>query len=127
MPKKEQLEAVKLPERCTLYTLGSTPLFYQHMDDPLIPHLRVVHAYPDFFPRVRVDRGAIRFVMAGAALMTPGMTSKGGRLPQDGKDDERYSAQDEFPEGTVVVIEAEGKETACAIGMLSMSTKAHLR
>lgn len=125
IPKKEQLDVIKLPDRCTLYSRGSTPLFYQHMDDAIIPHLRLVHAYPDFFPRIRVDRGAIRFVMGGAALMTPGMTSTGGRLPQDGKDEGggRWSSQDEFEAGTVVIVEAEGKETACAIGELVMSSK----
>ena len=123
VPKKEQLDVMKLPNRCSLYTLGSRPLFYQHMDDELVPHLRVVHQYPDFFPRIRVDRGAIRFVMGGAALMTPGMTSPGGRLPQDGKDDARWSQQEDFEPGTVVIVEAEGKETACAVGPLVMGTK----
>ena len=124
IPKKEQLDVVKLPNRCSLYSLGSKPLFYQHMDDALIPHLRLVHQYPDFFPRIRVDRGAIRFVMGGAALMTPGMTSPGGRLPQDGKDDTgRWENQDEMEAGTVVIVEAEGKETACAVGPLVMSSK----
>ena len=124
VPKKEQLDVMKLPNRCSLYTLGSKPLFYQHMDDALVPHLRLVHQYPEFFPRMRVDRGAIRFVMGGAALMTPGMTSPGGRLPQDGKDEGgRWDKQEELEPGTVVVVEAEGKETACAVGPLVMGTK----
>ena len=60
------------PDRITLYTLPSQPLFYQHMDDPLTPHLKLIHQYPDLFTRVRVDRGAIRFVLSGATLMVPG-------------------------------------------------------
>lgn len=144
--------------RATLYVLDNTPLFFQHMDDPLIPHLTLVHKYPDLFPRVRVDRGAVRFVLSGATLMVPGLTSPGGRLPantQSSKastttappgeeagdpangaavgvtsaeglttaDDERYYAQPDLPVGTVVVVEAEGKEQACCVGVLKMGTK----
>jgi malignant T-cell-amplified sequence len=84
------------------------------MDDPLIPHLKLVHAFPDAFPRLRIDRGAIRFVLSGATLMAPGLTSKGGWLPE--KDEE-------CKEGEVVVIEAEGKEEACMVGQLKMGTE----
>lgn len=136
--------------RATLYILDTTPLFYQHMDDALIPHLALVHRYPDFFPRLRVDRGAIRFVLSGATLMVPGLTSPGGRLPtqpqvsasnkEDGEppsgfahgvpsgegtssaDDDRYLKQPALPAGTVVVIEAEGKEQACSVGQLNIGT-----
>ncbi|OCK76465.1 translation machinery-associated protein-like protein [Lepidopterella palustris CBS 459.81] len=125
IPKKEQLDLVKLPDRVSLYTLGSNPLFFQHMDDALIPHLAVVHKYPNCFPRLRIDRGAIRFVLSGATLMAPGLTSAGGRLPNpdaDEEDVERYGKEDLEP-GTVVVVEAEGKENACLVGVLKMGTK----
>jgi malignant T-cell-amplified sequence len=85
------------------------------MDDPLIPHLRVVHAFPSCFPSVGIDAGAIRFVLSGAALMAPGLTSAGGRLPGDG--------EGEFEEGEVVVVTAEGKQEACMVGQLKMGTK----
>lgn len=124
VPKKAQLDVIKLPDRVTLYALASTPLFFQHMDDALIPHLRLVHKYPDLFHRVRVDRGAIRFVLSGAALMVPGLTSDGGRLPGQDKDETgRYSKQEELAKDTVVLVEGEGKEVACGIGPLTMSTK----
>lgn len=62
--------------------------------------------------------------MGGAALMTPGLTSPGGRLPQEEKEDgERWGNQEDFDKGTVIIVEAEGKETACAVGQLSMGTK----
>lgn len=111
----------------TLYALSTTPvvpLFWQHMDDPLVPHLRLVHRFPDCFHRLRIDRGAIRFVLSGAALMIPGLTSPGGRLPQTGDDAEegyKYGTEALEP-GTVVVIEAEGKENACMVGPLKIST-----
>ncbi|KAF2265448.1 translation machinery-associated protein-like protein [Lojkania enalia] len=128
MPKKEQLDLVKLPDRVSLYALGSTPLFFQHMDDPLLPHLTLIHRYPTLFHRLRVDRGAIRFVLSGATLMVPGLTSPGGRLPSDTPDkggqvseEGRYGTEELEP-GTVVVIEAEGKENACFVGTLKMGT-----
>ena len=33
--------------------------------------------------KVQVDRGAIKFVLAGANIMCPGLTSKGGDLIDD--------------------------------------------
>lgn len=125
LPKKEQLDLIKLPDRVSLYALNATPLFFQHMDDALMPHLALVHKYPTAFHRLRIDRGAIRFVLSGAALMAPGMTSPGGRLPGaelEGEDRERYGGEDLEP-GTVVVVEAEGKETACMVGVLKMGTR----
>ncbi|KAF2706547.1 hypothetical protein K504DRAFT_437184 [Pleomassaria siparia CBS 279.74] len=122
LPKKEQLDLVKLPDRVSLYTLGSTPLFFQHMDDPIMPHLTLVHKYPDAFNRLRIDRGAIRFVLSGATLMAPGLTSPGGRLPDDDADEDGRYGEDELDAGTVVVIEAEGKDTACMVGVLRMGT-----
>lgn len=67
--------------------------------------------------------------------MAPGLTSTGGRLPsgnpeENGKygetaeegEDGWYGGR-ELEEGEPVVICAEGKEEACAVGVLSMGTK----
>ncbi|KAK0931720.1 translation machinery-associated protein 20 [Friedmanniomyces endolithicus] len=124
LPKKEQLDLLKIPDRVSLYCLGGEPLFWQHMDDPVIPHLKVIHKYPWAFPRIRIDRGAIRFVLSGATLMVPGLTSPGGRLPGDEEAGEEYgNGVEELEAGEVVVVEAEGKETACLVGVLTMGTK----
>ncbi|PQE25703.1 translation machinery-associated 20 protein [Rutstroemia sp. NJR-2017a BBW] len=88
IPKKEQLDAMKIPDRVTLYLIGSTPIFYQHMTDALLPHLKLVHRFPTCFPSIRIDRGAIRFVLSGATLMAPGLTSTGGRLPNGNAEEE---------------------------------------
>jgi len=87
------------------------------MNDPLIPHLKVVHQFPHAFPKLRIDRGAIRFVLSGANLAAPGLTSKGGWVP----DPER--GEPEVDAGEVVVVEAEGKEEICLVGVLKMGTK----
>jgi PUA domain protein len=105
------------PERVTLYLISSEPLFYQHMTDVLLPHLKLVHRFPTCFPTVQIDRGAIRFVLSGATLMAPGLTSTGGRLPTGEANDK------DLEKGEPVVIMAEGKEEACAVGLLSMGTK----
>lgn len=34
-------------------------------------------------PEVQVDRGAIRFVLGGAHIMCPGLTSPGGRMDEE--------------------------------------------
>ncbi|KAF4614339.1 hypothetical protein G7Y89_g15399 [Cudoniella acicularis] len=142
IPKKEQLDAMKIPDRVTLYLIGPTPLFFQHMTDALLPHLKLVHRFPTCFPSIRIDRGAIRFVLSGATLMAPGLTSTGGRLPSGnaeevgiygetrkgavGEGDREgggwYGGR-ELETGEPVVICSEGKEEACAVGILSMGTK----
>lgn len=63
-------------------------------------------------PAVTVDRGAIKFILGGANIMCPGLTSKGAILPEGPG----------FEKGNVVAVYAEGKEHALAIGRLTMST-----
>jgi malignant T-cell-amplified sequence len=102
------------PDRTTLYTIDTTPLFYQPFDGPPIPHLKLVHSFPDAVPKIRIDRGAIRFVLSGAALMAPGLTSAGGWLPEK---------ENALEAGDVVAISAEGKEEVCLVGPLKMGTE----
>lgn len=129
LPKKGSLEAMKLPDRCTLYVLEGEPLFFQHdKSDVLLPHLKLVHRFPQGFPSIRIDRGAIRFVLSGATLMAPGLTSPGGRLPSGKGGDPEGLDEDgcwsrELEKGEPVVVTAEGKLEACAVGILVESTK----
>jgi malignant T-cell-amplified sequence len=118
---------MKLPDRATLYLIEGAPVFFElDKGTHLLPHLRLVHRFPQAFPRVRIDRGAIRYVLSGATLMAPGLTSKGGRLPapregDEGADEEgRWSR--EIEKGEPVVIAAEGKEEVCAVGILVAGT-----
>ena len=64
---------------------------------------------PDMMPKLRVDRGAIKFVLSGANIMCPGLTSPGASLIDD------VAAE------TPVAIHAEGKELALAIGLTKLS------
>lgn len=110
IPKKSQAIQLKCEDRIMMYSIDNEIVVFQHFDD-LIPALKIVHKYPECFPRVQVDRGAIKFVLLGANIMCPGLTSAGASLPQENIEVEK-----------IVMIYAEGKETALAIGKLLMST-----
>ncbi len=90
--------------------MNSEPIFFNHFDGPFIPTLRVLHRYPALLPHVQIDRGAIKFLLAGAHMMAPGLLSKGGVLP------------DGLEKDAIVAIHAEGKEHACGIGRMSASS-----
>ncbi|KAF3623633.1 putative 60S ribosomal protein L18-1 [Capsicum annuum] len=64
---------------------------------------------PNIMKKLQVDRGAIKFVLSGANIMCPGLTSPGGAL------DLEVGAE------TPVAIMAEGKQHALAIGFTKMS------
>lgn len=55
-----------------------------------------------------VDKGAIKFILDGANIMCPGITSKGGKLNMDCKS------------GKVVGIMAEGKDLPLCVGIMKM-------
>lgn len=57
----------------------------------------------------QVDKGAIRFVLSGANIMCPGLTSPGACMTPVEK-------------GAIVAIMAEGKQHALAIGITTLST-----
>lgn len=78
---------------------------------PLVRLIRSLDPY--ILPAVKVDRGAIRFLLAGANMMCPGLTSAGGYLPPDDAP---------LKSGTPVAIFAEGKEHPAAIGITKLST-----
>lgn len=61
-------------------------------------------------PRVRCDKGAVKFLLKGADVMCPGLTSAGGDMSTP------------LSEGAPVAVYAEGKEHALAIGTMKMST-----
>ena len=59
---------------------------------------------------MQVDRGAITFVLSGANVMCPGLTSKGAIRTPD------------LPVDSVVTVIAEGKQSALSVGILKMSS-----
>mmetsp|Transcript_14238 Transcript_14238/g.23700 ORF Transcript_14238/g.23700 Transcript_14238/m.23700 type:complete len:181 (+) Transcript_14238:115-657(+) len=109
LPKKSMLIA-KAQDGVQLILVNNEIIFYNQRDGPFYPTLRLVHKYPTMISRMQVDKGAIRFVLAGANIMCPGFTSPGGSLPV------------ELDAGQPVAIYAEGKTNAMAIGLTKMST-----
>jgi PUA domain protein len=129
-PKKEGLMHVKCRDHISIFTCHGEPLFFQHFDGPFYPTLRILHQCqclqspedtltegtvdPKVIPKVQVDRGAIRFLLSGANMMCPGMTSRGGWLPP---------AESTIPANHPVAIHAEGKESAAGIGLTKMTSE----
>ncbi|KAN0141346.1 hypothetical protein V8E53_001102 [Lactarius tabidus] len=113
-PKKESIVHVKCRDHLSIYALHGEPLFFQGPDGPYLPTVRLLHKYPFILAHVRIDRGAIRFLLAGAHMMCPGLTSAGGWLPP---------ADAALPAGTPVAFEAEGKEFAVGVGITKLGTE----
>mmetsp|Transcript_65806 Transcript_65806/g.130418 ORF Transcript_65806/g.130418 Transcript_65806/m.130418 type:complete len:183 (-) Transcript_65806:232-780(-) len=110
-PKKDQLVVCKCKDYVQMLVDPSGEfIFFQCRSGPYIPTLRLLHRYPDILPKFRVDRGAIRFVLSGANIMSPGLTSAGGHM-------------DDVPAESCVAIMAENKEHALAIGITTMSSE----
>ena len=62
---------------------SNEPLFFKQRAGPWFPNLRLLHAYPFLLPIQIVDKGAIKFILSGAHIMCPGLTSKGAFLNMD--------------------------------------------
>lgn len=125
-PKKPPLIQYKVGPHLMLYCRPPTeesaltdnePVFFQSRNGPILPSLRLVHQYPDLaFNKVTVDKGAIPFILGGANIMCPGLTNPGGEMPED------KEGEPGLEEGAGVVIYAEGKEHALAVGVMKLSS-----
>jgi PUA domain protein len=113
LPKKAPLLVAKCTGTEHLQIVVSEdgiPLFFNMRDGPFLPTLKLLHKLPTLMKIVRADKGAIPYVLSGANIMAPGLTSKGGDMPE------------EIASGEAVAIMAEGKELATAVGIMQMST-----
>lgn len=112
LPKKETFKLIKCHEHIELLCGPQGDiLFFKSRDAPFIPTLRLLHQYPFILPLQQVDKGAIKYLLSGANIMCPGLTSPGAKMtPKVEKE-------------TVVGIMAEGKQTALAIGLMKLSTE----
>ncbi|KAF3423325.1 hypothetical protein E2986_00089 [Frieseomelitta varia] len=97
IPKKDAFRIIKCHDHIEIIVnaAGDLLFFRQH---------------PFFLPMQQVDKGAIRFVLSGANIMCPGLTSKGAKMTPVEK-------------GTVVAVMAEGKQHALAVGVTTLSTE----
>ena len=95
--------------------------------------MTVCFADPMIWPRLRVDKGAIRFVFSGANIMCPGLTSPGATIEDEANENQVVVRAFQMVLHCVClitnrslcirkVIMAEGKEHALAVGICKMST-----
>lgn len=68
------------PDHVQVFVMKHTPLFFAERDGPWYPTLRLLHQYPEMMKKLRVDKGALKFVMSGANIMCPGLTSPGATI-----------------------------------------------
>jgi malignant T-cell-amplified sequence len=66
---------------------------------------------PFILPHFQVDRGAVKFLLSGADVMCPGLTSEGGKVDL------------KVEKNKMVAIMVEGKTHAIAVGKTLMSAK----
>jgi PUA domain protein len=133
VPKKAPLVQYKVGPHMMLYcrrvekegaSPTDEPYFFQQRNGSVLPALKLVHHYPTLeFTSVTVDKGAIPFLLGGANVMCPGLTNPGGALPEDGLEkDANGFDKPGLEKGAGVVIYAEGKEHALAVGVMMMSS-----
>ncbi|KAK3866815.1 hypothetical protein Pcinc_027671 [Petrolisthes cinctipes] len=112
IPKKDAFKIVKCHEHIELLVRSDGEiLFFRQREGTWMPTLRLLHKYPFMLPWMQVDRGAIRFILSGANIMCPGLTSKGANMSP---------AADA---NCVVAVMAEGKQNALCVGITALSAK----
>ena len=83
LPKKDAFKLVKCHDHLELLVNSQGNLiFFRHYDGPWCPTLKLLHQYPFLLPHQRVDKGAIKFVLSGANIMCPGLTSPGAKMTE---------------------------------------------
>jgi malignant T-cell-amplified sequence len=135
LPKKSPLVQYKVGPHLMLYCRRiehedrvptDEPVLFQHRDGPILPTLKLVHQYypsPLEFTRVTVDKGAIPFLLGGANIMCPGLTNPGSEMPVDGTMQDAHGFDEPgLKKGAGVIIYAEGKEYAIAVGAMTMDS-----
>jgi malignant T-cell-amplified sequence len=116
--KKKPLKVVNLHGRIQLLLVDTECAFYSHRDGSFVPCLHTLYKYPGIMTKVQVDKGAIRHILRGSDVMCPGLTSAGGSLPEETKEN-----ADKLKAGEPVAIYCEGKVNPVAVGLLKMSIK----
>jgi malignant T-cell-amplified sequence len=126
LPKKSPLVQYKVGPHVMLYCQHMAegessgfdfPTVFQHRDGPILPVLKWIHQYPSLkMTTVTVDKGAIPFLLGGANIMCPGLLHPNSYMPDDTDDGTGVA------KGEGVVIMAEGKQFALAVGVMLMSS-----
>lgn len=99
IPKKAQVELIKIEDMPDILLINNEPLLMQS-NDKIIPTLKAVMKKEITEKYATVDMGAINFVIKGADIMSPGIVDADKTIT---------------PGETIIVIE-EGHHKALAIG-----------
>ena len=79
--KKTPVTIATCKDRTELLVRNGQPIFYKPRDGPWVPTLKFLYQYPGCMKVVRVDKGAIRFVLRGAAVACGGLKQETSDLP----------------------------------------------
>merc|ERR1712226_317257 len=109
LPKKDSIVLIKCKDHIEILAVKGELIFFRQRNGTWYPTLKLLHKYPFLLTHEQVDKGAIRFVLSGANIMCPGLTSPGAKM-------------NEAPAETIVAVMAEGKEHAVSVGVTKMST-----
>jgi len=109
-PKKDSIVLIKCKEHIEILAVKGELVFFRQRDGPWYPTLKLLHRYPFMLTHQQVDKGAIRFVLSGANIMCPGLTSPGAKMTDAEKE-------------KIVAVMAEGKEHAVSIGVMTLSSQ----
>merc|ERR1712226_160893 len=109
LPKKDSIVLIKCKDHIEILAVKGELIFFRQRNGTWHPTLKLLHKYPFLLTHEQVDKGAIRFVLSGANIMCPGLTSPGASLNLEPE------------EGDAVAVMAEGKSHAVAIGKMKMS------
>lgn len=107
--------------------IKNVPSFFQTRDGPILPTLKLIHANPQLqFKSVTVDKGAIPYILGGANIMCPGLTNIGSLMPEDEETEDTNGDvhnEEGLKMGEGVVVYAEGKIHAIAVGTMKMGSR----
>lgn len=109
MPKKEILQLAKCQNHINLILNHKDEvIFFNQREGPYYPTLRTLHRVGDFMPKIKVDTGAVKFIISGANVMCGGINTK---------------TSDTLSGDTPVEILAASKQLPLAIGLTTKSTE----
>jgi len=110
--KKTPVTIATTKDKTELLVREGVPIFFKPRDGPWVPTLKFLYTYPGAIPqKVTVDKGAIRFVLRGAAVACGGLKAATSILP------------DGLKVNDPVALYAEGKDLPLAVGIMAMSTE----
>ena len=81
-PNKESISITKLANKTIVYSLKDIPLFYDYLDRRnIFPSIYALWKFPHTLRNIVIHSGVSEYVLRGADLMLPGLSTYNGFLP----------------------------------------------